>query len=353
MATVSEIEVSATDADRPGGSPASDQLPITAPGGDRRLPSRVVSARVNLRFRLVELWRCRELMAFLVRKELKVKYKNSVLGFAWSMLNPALVLAVYYVVFTVFLPSGIPHFALFLFSGLLAWNLFNNALMGAAGAIVNNAGIVKKVAFPREILALSQVGTACVFFGFQATVLIMFFAGFRYAPDWALLPLLPFALLALIAFTSAFAIFLSAVNVYLRDTQHLIEVVLQAWFWGAPIVYGFHEVYAKLSSHRLFMIPHTHLIWLYLADPLAPIVLTFQRALYGRSTWVNIGGKLTAGGPASCPGNTHPGCVYVLHTYPTSFYVIALSVVLVGSIGLFLLAMLLFGRIEGNFAEEL
>jgi ABC-2 type transport system permease protein len=101
------------------------------------------------------------------------------------------------------------------------------------------------------------------------------------------------------------------------------------------------------------MIPHTHLIWLYLADPLAPVVLTFQRALYGRSTWININGKLSPAGAGSCPGNAHPGCVYVLHAYSTSFYVEALAVVLVGSIGLFLLAMLLFGRIEGNFAEEL
>jgi ABC-2 type transport system permease protein len=166
-------------------------------------------------------------------------------------------------------------------------------------------------------------------------VLVAFFAGFRYAPDWSYLPLIPLALLAIIVFTSAFAIFLSAVNVYMRDTQHLIEVLLTAWFWGAPVVYAFSEVYNKLNKHRLFGIPGTHLIWLYLFDPLAPVVLAFQRALFGLS-------------PVVKGTNQH-----VLHAYSYLWYVEVLSIVLVVSVGLFLLAMLLFGRIEGNFAEEL
>jgi ABC-2 type transport system permease protein len=334
LATVSEVEAAAVVA-RPGSADTGPVWGDGTPRQDRKLPARVVSARVSLRARLLELWRSRELLVFLVRKELKVKYKNSALGFAWSMLNPALVLLVYYVVFTVFLPNGIPHFALFLFSGLLGWNLFNTGLMGAAGAIVNNAAIVKKVAFPREILALAQVGTACIFFCFQGIVLIAFFAGFRYAPDWSYLPLIPLALVAIIVFTSAFAIFLSAVNVYMRDTQHLIEVLLTAWFWGAPVVYSFSLVYNKLNGHRLFEIPGTHLIWLYLFDPLAPVVLAFQRALFGLSPVVK--------------GTTQ----HVLHAYSYLWYVEVLSIVLVVSVGLFLLAMMLFGRIEGNFAEEL
>jgi ABC-2 type transport system permease protein len=337
LATVSEVEAAALAA-RPADAPA-----VAGPAdGDgrpeRRLPARVVSARVGIRARLVELWRSRELLVFLVRKELKVKYKNSALGFAWSMLNPALVLAVYYVVFTVFLPNNIPYFALFLFSGLLAWNLFNTALMGAAGSIVNNAAIVKKVAFPREILALSQVGTACVFFVFQAGVLIAFFAGFRFTPDWAYLPLIPLALVALIVFTSAFAIFLSAVNVYMRDTQHLIEVLLTAWFWGAPVVYGFYAVYQKLVRHPPFE-------FIYLLDPLAPVVLAFQRALYGR-----VSPTVMLKQPN---GKMAPTVVHVLHAFPTMWYVGVLLAILVVSVGLFLGAMALFGRIEGNFAEEL
>ena len=140
---------------------------------------RVVSAKVSLRNRFVEIWQARELVIFLVRKELKVRYKNSVLGFLWSFLNPALVLLVYYVVFKYFLANHISLFAIYLFAGLLAWNLFNNSLLSSAGVLVAQAGIVKKVSFPREILALAQVGTAICYFFFQACIMVAFLIGFQ------------------------------------------------------------------------------------------------------------------------------------------------------------------------------
>jgi ABC-2 type transport system permease protein len=268
---------------------------------------------------------------FLVRKEVKVKYKDSVLGFAWSMLNPAFVLAIYYVVFMYFLQNKVPYFALFLFSGLLAWNLFNTSLMGASGAIVGNAGIVKKVSFPREILALSQVGTAVVFFFFQACVLALFLIGFQYSPAWDYLPVLLFAFVALVVFASALSVFLSALNVYLRDVQHLIQIVLQAWFFAVPIVYTFgslstpNSVAERLSHHPVLQ-------GIYLADPLVWIILAFQRAIYGM--------KYYAG---------HP----VIPTWGYGTYVLAIGIVLAVSVVLLLLAMVFFSRVEGNFAEEL
>ena len=90
------------------------------------------------------------LIIFLIRKELKVRYKNSVLGFLWSFLNPASILCVYYVVFKFFLNNHIVYFAIYLFAGLLPWNLFNNSLLSSAGVLVAQAGIVKKVSFPRD-----------------------------------------------------------------------------------------------------------------------------------------------------------------------------------------------------------
>ncbi len=332
MATVSEIHT-ATEEDGRGASDADSALALARDeaGGymdrpDRDLsrhPARVVSAKVTLRHRLKEIWRSRELLIFLVRSQLKIKYKNSVLGFLWSMLNPALVLAVYYVVFKFFLHNPMPDFALFLFAGLLGWNLFNTALMGASGAVVNNAGIVKKVAFPREVLALSQVGTAVVFFAFQSVVFVLFMVGFQITPAWKYLPLVLLGLVALIALTAALSIFLSAVNVYLRDTQHLIEVLLQAWFWGAPICYSFNLTASRgLRDH--------HILWLYMGDPIVPIVMTFQRALYG--------------------GVHYPGA---LPAYPESWYLIAVSIVLGVSLLVFLGAMRVFAHVEGNFAEEL
>ncbi len=155
---------------------------VAARGGDK--PTRVVAARVGLGQRLVELWSFRELFVFLVRKEVKLKYKNSVLGFLWSMLNPAVTLAVFYVLFTFFLPNHIPNFVIYMFSAILVWNLFQTGVLSATGVVVGNAGIVKKVAFPREILALASVGSAFMFFVFQSTVLIAFMIAFWHRPAW-------------------------------------------------------------------------------------------------------------------------------------------------------------------------
>jgi ABC-2 type transport system permease protein len=303
-------------------------------------PTRVVAARGNLRLRLIELWRARELFSFLVRKEIKVKYKNSFLGFLWSMLNPALTLAVFYVLFTFFLPNGIPSFVLYMFSAILLWNLFQTSVMSATTSVVNNAGIVKKVSFPREILAFASVGASVVFFLFQAAVMILFLLGFWHRPAWPLLWLLPLALLAMVTFATALSVFLSAVNVYLRDTQHLVEVVLMAWFWAVPGIYPYAgRVQQELVRHTLFGIPGSHLIWLYFANPITPPVMTFQRVLY------NVRHAL----------NTQPphAPLQVMATYGTGWYVASDLIVFGVSLVLLLLALVVFGRLEGNFAEEL
>ena len=265
-----------------------------------------------------------------------MKYKNSFLGFLWSMVNPAVVLGVYYVVFRYVLKSAIPDFALYLFSGLIVWNLFQTALMGATGVIVANAGIVKKVAFPREILPLAQVGTATVFFFFQAIVLIAFLLGFQYAPSWSYLPILLWALVDLIVFASALAVFLSAVNVYFRDIEHLIGVILQAWFWVMPIIYSYNLVYDLFRRSP----PAGLYATCTSSTRSSPIIFAFQRALYGRVT-VPIG-----------TGN-HYVLTTVLANYPEHFFVEILAVMLVVGIVAFFGAMLVFARIEGNFAQEL
>ena len=150
--------------------------------GGRELPLRVVSAKVSLRNRFIAIWQSRELIIFLVRKELKVRYKNSVLGFLWSFLNPALVLLVYYVVFKYFLENHIDLFAIYLFAGLLPWNLFNNSLLSSAGVLVAQAGIVKKVSFPRGDPRSRPGGTSICYFFFQACIMVCFLVGFGVMP---------------------------------------------------------------------------------------------------------------------------------------------------------------------------
>ncbi len=313
--------------------------PSSIGGSTRFVPGRshdqitVVNGKVRLGKRVVDLWRNRDLLVLLTRTELKVKYKDSVLGYLWSMLNPALVLAIYYVIFKVIARTQQPHFAIWLFCGLLVWNLFNNSAMGSTTVVVGKAGIIKKVAFPRELLALSTVGVALVLFAIQVVVLVFFLVGFHLAPDWGALWLLPVAFFPLLVFTCAMSIFLSAVNVYLRDTQHLTEVLLMAWFWGTPIVYPWGNVASHLTKY--------HLTWLYLANPMAPIAMAFQRAVYGKTSYI-----ATKNNPAHVVSPLLP-------TVGLDEYAILLGIVFVVSIGLFLLALIVFGRLEGNFAEEL
>jgi ABC-2 type transport system permease protein len=290
--------------------------------------TRVVSPTISVRKRLHEIWLSRELLIYLVRTEIKVKYKNSALGLVWSMVAPAMTLAIYFFVFSVVLGNKMPNFVIFLFSGLLLWNLFSLGVLTGTGVVVNNAGIVKKVSFPREILALAAVGSACVFFFFQAIVMVIFMVVLRAPPDFSYFPVLVLALITGVILASALSVLLSAINVYLRDTQHLIEVVLTAWFWACPIVYSYWTVEKKLGPRGL--------TWIYFLNPVTPLVLAFQRCLYAHPV-VTIQGTVTQ----------------VLPTQGYLWYVVLVLIVLVLSALLFLIALAVFGRLEGNFAEEL
>jgi ABC-2 type transport system permease protein len=301
------------------------------PYGRAEKITRVVSPTISWRQRLREIWLSRELLIYLVRTEIKVKYKNSVLGLVWSMISPAMTLAIFFIVFTFIAKNGIPHFVIFLFSGLLVFNLFQVSVQNGTGVIVNNAGIVKKVSFPREILALASVGSASVFFFFQSVVMVIFLFVFHSAPQWTYLPLIPLALLAVMVLAAGLSILLSAINVYLRDTLHLIEIVLTAWFWACPIVYSFqNQIADRLAKY--------HITWLYLLNPLTPLVLSFQRVLYGH---VQVISTVT-----HQPTNELP-----LHGL--AWYAALDAGVLAFAIALFLVALVVFGRLEGNFAEEL
>lgn len=303
--------------------------------------TRVVSAKISVGRRLQEIWRSRELLVYMVRTEIKVKYKNSVLGLLWSMLSPAMTLAVYTLVFGVLLKNGIPNFVIFLFSGLLLWNFFSTGVLAATGVVVNNAGLVKKVSFPREILALAAIGSAGVFFFFQACVMAIFMIVLRMPPAWPLIWLLVVAIIPTLVFASALGIFFAAVNVYLRDTLHLVTVLVgAAWFWACPIVYSFQY---SLASH---MVGKDHWrAWLYFLNPMTPLVMTFQRVLYDRPGLVKMAIKVAPGAP--------PIRDRLLPPWPVSTYVWADGLVLLVSLVLFYLAMVVFGRLAGNFAEEL
>jgi ABC-2 type transport system permease protein len=288
---------------------------------------RLVTARRGSIARTADIWRYRELLVGLVRKELKVKYKNSVLGFLWSMLNPALTLVVFYVVFQLVLGAGIPFFAIYLLSGVLVWNLVSASLPAATASVVSNGALVKKVAFPREILPLASIGAGLVHFFLQGLVLVGALVLFRYDVGFAYVPALPVALAVLVLFLAAISILLAAVNVYMRDTQHFVELALLAWFWGTPIVYQFRLVSDKLGDRS----------WLIFLNPIAAVTVTFQRAIYNKVE------------PVGKDGNVIP----ILPHAGIGWYLLHLGAVAAGSVVLLVIAMHVFGRLEGNFAEEL
>jgi ABC-2 type transport system permease protein len=287
---------------------------------------RSVDAGVLERIRNVA--RHRELLLNLIRKELKVKYKNSTLGFVWSLANPALYLVVFYVVFELILKSGIPEFPIFLLCGLIPWTFFSAAVGGGTVSVVQNSSLVKKVAFPREILPLAAVGAAFVHFVLQMSVLVVALLAFRHAPAWEYVPLLVPAVLAMAIFAAAVGILLAAANVYLRDVEHLVELLLLGWFWMTPIVYGYRTVADRLGDWA----------FLYLLNPMADVVITFQRALY----------NILVGPPANGKGPTA-----ILPDESVWWYFRNLALTIVLSTVVLFIALRIFGRAEGNFAEEI
>lgn len=292
-------------------------------------PALEVSKRPNPFQRISHLWQYRELIANLTRKELKVKYKNSVLGFVWSLLNPLMYLVVFSLVFNIISGTDVPYYGIFFLSGLLAWNLFSTGLGQGTSSIVQNAQLVTKVWFPREALVIASVFTALVHFFLQSLVLLAALLVFQRAPDPAYIPVFLLALVVIMLLGTALAIGLSAVNVYLRDTQHLLEVVLLAWFWLSAIAYPYGLIVDELNQTRF-----AGQEWILNLNPMITVVISFQRFLYN-------------------PDYANPKEAAVLPAQPMSWYLTNLGIAAAVSLVLLFGSLVLFSRLEDNFAEEI
>jgi ABC-2 type transport system permease protein len=270
-----------------------------------------------------ETWQYRELLGNLIRKELKVKYKDSVLGFVWSLLMPLVQLSVYWLVIGKFLGAGaIPSYGVFIFCGLAVWTLFSEILSTATTSVVFNSGLVKKVYFPRELFPLAATGAAIVNFGFQLVILLIadVIAGIGTGrwPDLRYLPLPLLGFLMLVIFATACGLLLAAANVYLRDVQHLITVVLMLWFWVTPIIYNAGRV-KKTVPGAFYQV--------YLMNPMASVVFSFQKFFWPQ-------------GEGS--GFEFTGSIYG-----------RLAILLAVSLAFLWFAQRVFAKAQGNFAQEL
>lgn len=224
------------------------------------------------------VYTARELLWNLTLRELRTKYRNSVLGWAWSLVNPLATIAIYTFIFNVIFKASVPigansglsNFALFLVCAYLPWNFFSNSSNVGMGSILANAGLVRRVPFPREVLVFSSVLHACVQFLIEVALLsvILLIAGSPILP-W--LPVVLLVTVALAFFAAGFALALGAVSVLFRDTVHLWPIALQIWFFLTPIVYS-REVAAE-------QLPRVLRIALEL-NPMNAFVTTYRDLLY-------------------------------------------------------------------------
>jgi ABC-2 type transport system permease protein len=231
---------------------------------------------------LAELATSREMLVNLTLRELRGKYKRSVLGWAWSLLNPLATMLIFTLVFRFILkipvqagdPSGMKIFAFFLLCGLLSWNFTAAGMTGAMGTLIANANLIKKVYFPREILVVANVLASAVSLLIELAVLcvaLMLFGNF-------VLPWLPILIL-LVALQTLFVIgiglMMSVLNVYFRDVQHFVGILLQLWFYATPIIYPLSLVHdATMGGHRV------PLGTLYRLNPMVGFVEATRDCLY-------------------------------------------------------------------------
>jgi len=233
--------------------------------------------------RLTDFAGTRDLTMNLTLRELRGRYKRSVLGWTWSLLNPLATVCIYSLVFSYFLkvqpptgdPSGLKSFALFLLCGLVPWSFFQNGLNMGLGSLIANSNLIKKVYFPRELLVAATIGslvvTMFIELGVLAAILLVF--------GNMVLPWIPVVLL-LVAIESVFvlgiALALSVWNVYFRDVQHLMLILLQVLFYTCPIVYPISYV-PKTASVFGVEIP---LLRIYRLNPLVRFIEAYRDALY-------------------------------------------------------------------------
>lgn len=227
--------------------------------------------------RLRELYRYRELIRNLVVSDLKARYKNSALGFVWSLLNPLGMMLVFTVVFGVLSQNQqIDKYPLFLLCGLLPWNFFSDGIQSSLHSVVANANLIKKVYFPREVLPIA--GVLAQLINFLLAFLILFAALLifraRFSP-W--LWTLPLVILIQTCFTIGMAFILSTLNVFYRDTQMIMSVVMLAWFFLTPV---FYPVTILPETYTLLGVTLNPQRLAYILNPVASLINIYRDLLY-------------------------------------------------------------------------
>lgn len=251
------------------------------------------TSRTAVRHQLRDLVSYRELIKLLTIKDVKLRYKGSVLGFLWSLINPLLMMVVFYIVFIVLLPQGAPpgcsqtpavgasgaeiqaaqqckianNYAPFILIGILAWNFTSGSVMGGMNSLLNNATIAKKVYFPREVLPISAVLAQFVNYMLALIPLSIVLLASGLVPGRYVF-LLPVIFLSHILFLTGLALILSIAALYFRDLIVIMEVLLQAWFFLSPVIYSMDQIYKDGAAV---------MYWL---NPIASYIQTYRTLLF-------------------------------------------------------------------------
>lgn len=253
------------------------------------------------------LYNYRELLKTNVKKEIRGKYKGSMLGVLWSFINPLLQVAVYAVVFPYLMGGSVDNYLAYLVTGIIPWTFFLTTVSQGVTTIKSNGGIVKKVYFPREILPLSVVVSGLVNFFISCVIIIAFCIGTGIGISW-LLVLVPLIAVIQALLTLGLVLALSAINVYVQDMEYIVAFILNMMFYGTPIIYELSRFAGAGKLHKIVSI-----------NPMTQIINSYRD-------------------------------VFLYHNMPNMinlFLVFLLSVILV------IIGYAIFKKLEVGFAEEL
>jgi lipopolysaccharide transport system permease protein len=223
---------------------------------------------------LAQLIRYRGLIQSLVAREVKARYRGSVLGFFWSFVNPLLLLLIYSFIFATILPNKDPKttpYSIFMFCGILPWTWFSSSLLDAAGSLISGGNLIKKVLFPAEVLPIVSVLANMVHYFLGLLILVGFLIGYRHAPDLGGLPWFPVVVLVQLVFTAGLGLMLAALSVHFRDIRDLLSNILTFWFFATPIIYPYFM--PNLREHGWY-------IWLLRLNPFAHLAISYQEILF-------------------------------------------------------------------------
>lgn len=228
--------------------------------------------------------RQRWLIIELIRRELKLRYRGTWLGFVWTMLNPLIMTVIYTLVFSVIMRIGIPNFPAFLISGLLPWMMwFTESITSGTNCLVDHAGFLRNAVFPSEILPIVSVGTGMMNYLFSLPILLLLLAFFQIPLSWHLLAL-PVVMVVQFLFTLGIAFFMATYNVFFRDLRYIVQHLLLALFFLTPIMFDFSIIPERL--HLVFKL-----------NPLTTIIDSYRNIFFYNAwpNWENLGYVLLLG----------------------------------------------------------